>query len=99
RRIELIDTQIKVTENYLQGLRDILQKLQAEAAGFKPYSPDPQAPPIDQRLAKELSNTMDSIMLYEKNLADTRNRKADVVGQFTADISRFKELKAAAPQE
>ncbi|MCC7490030.1 MAG: DUF4124 domain-containing protein [Gammaproteobacteria bacterium] len=99
RRIELIDTQIKVTENYLQGLRDILQKLQAEAAGFKPYSPDPQAPPIDQRLAKELSNTMDSIMLYEKNLADTRNRKADVLGQFTADITRFKELKAAAPQE
>lgn len=99
RRIELIDTQIKVTENYLQGLRDILQKLQAEAAGFKPYSPDPQAPPIDQRLARELSTTMDSIMLYEKNLADTRNRKADVVGQFTADISRFKELKAAAPQE
>jgi hypothetical protein len=99
RRIELIDTQIKVTENYLQGLRDILQKLQQEAAGFKPYSPDPQAPPIDQRLAKELSTTMDSIMLYEKNLADTRNRKADVLGQFTADISRFKELKAAIPEE
>lgn len=99
RRIELIDTQIKVTENYLQGLRDILQKLQTEAAGFKPYSPDPQAPPIDQRLAKELSTTMDSIMLYEKNLADTRNRKADVLGQFAADINRFKELKAAAPQE
>ena len=28
RRLELIDTQIKVTENYLQGLREILQKLQ-----------------------------------------------------------------------
>ncbi len=29
RRLELIDTQIKVTETYLQGLREILQKLQA----------------------------------------------------------------------
>lgn len=99
RRLELIDTQIQVTENYLQGLRDILQKLQSEAASFKPYSTDPQAPPIDDRLARELSTTMDSIMLYEKNLADTKGRKADVLGQFAADIDRFKELKAAAPVE
>lgn len=99
RRVELIDTQITVTENYLQGLHDILQKLQAEAAGFKPYSPDPNAPPIDERLAKELSNTMDSIMLYERNLADTKTRKTTVVSQFTSDIDRFKELKAAAPPE
>jgi hypothetical protein len=99
RRLELIDTQIKVTENYLQGLREILQKLQQEAASFKPYSADPNAPPIDERLAKELSNTMDSIMLYEKNLVATRNRKSDVTGQFANDIDRFNELKASAPIE
>lgn len=99
RRLELIDTQIKVTENYLQGLRDILQKLQTEASGFKPYSTDPNAPPIDERLARELSNTMDSIILYEKNLATTRDRKTDVIGQFASDITRFQELKAATPAE
>lgn len=99
RRLELIDTQIQVTEIYLQGLRDILQKLQAEASAYKPYSTDPQAPPIDERLAKELSNTMDSIMLYEKNLTATKGRKADVLGQFANDIDRFRELKAAAPVE
>ncbi len=99
RRLELIDTQIKVTENYLFGLREILDKLQAEAATFKPYSADPKAPPIDERLARELSNTMDSIMLYEKNLADTKARKSDVMGQFAADIDRFRTLKAAAPAE
>lgn len=99
RRLELIDTQIKVTENYLQGLRDILQKLQNEAASFKPYSTQPDAPPIDDRLARELSNTMDSIVLYEKNLANTRARKADVIGQFANDINRFRELKAAIPAE
>lgn len=95
RRIELIDTQIRVTENYLQGLRDILQRLQAEAAGFRPYNPDPEAPPIDERLAKELSNTMDSIALYEKNLVGTRERKAELLAQFDTDIKRFKELKAS----
>jgi hypothetical protein len=96
RRLELIDTQIQVTENYLEGLRDILNKLQAEAASYKPYSTDPNAAPIDEKLAKELSNTMDSIMLYEKNLGDTRQRRADVTVQFANDISRFKELKATA---
>jgi hypothetical protein len=99
RRLELIDTQIKVTENYLLGLRDILHKLQEEASLFKPYSKDPNAPPIDDRLAKELSNTMDSIMLYEKNLTATKTRKAEVMGQFASDIDRFRELKAAIPAE
>ncbi len=42
---------------------------------------------------------MDSIILYEKNLADTKARKADVLGQFANDIDRFRELKAAVPQE
>lgn len=96
RRLELIDTQIKVTENYLQGLRDILQKLQGEAAAYQPYSTDPKAPPIDEKLAKELSNTMDSIMLYEKSLEDTKQRRADVTARFASDISRFRELKATA---
>lgn len=98
RRLELIDTQITVTENYLQGLRDILQRLQAEASAFKPYSADPMAPPIDERLAKELSNTMDSVMLYERNLADNKARKADVMGRFANDIDRFKVLKADPPK-
>lgn len=99
RRLELIDTQIKVTENYLQGLRDILKKLQEEAADFKPYSTKPEAPPIDERLARELSTTMDSIMLYEKNLKDTKARKTEVMGRFAADINRFRELKATATVE
>jgi hypothetical protein len=96
RRLELIDTQIQVTEIYLQGLRDILRKLQEEAGSYKPYSTDPNAAPLDEKLAKELATTMDSIMLYEKNLADTRQRRSDVTQQFANDISRFKELKATA---
>jgi Domain of unknown function (DUF4124) len=99
RRLELIETQIKVTENYLDGLRNILEKLQTEAAAFKPYSASPDAPPIDERLARELSTTMDSIMLYEKNLAAARMRKTDVLGQFSADIDRFRALKSGTPAD
>ena len=93
RRIELIDGQISVTSNYLQSLRDRLRQLQAEANGFKPYSKDPEAAPIDEKLAEELADTADSIALYEKTLQDTRTRQGRVVMAFDADIARFKELK------
>lgn len=96
RRIDLIDTQIKVTENYLAGLRAILQKLQGEAAAFKPYSDNPDAPPIEEKLARELSTTMDSVLLYETNLASANARKTEVIGQFASDIERFRELKGIA---
>ena len=93
RRIELIDGQISVTTNYLASLRERLQKLQAEANRYKPYSDDPAAEPIDEKLAKELADTADSIVLYEKTLADTRTRQARITMGFDADIARFKELK------
>jgi hypothetical protein len=93
RRIELIEGQISVTENYLESLKKNLRHLQAEASNFKPYSTDPEAEPIDDKLAKELSDTVESIALYEKTLVTTRTRQSRVVMAFDADIVRFKELK------
>ena len=92
QRLELMATQIKVTEHYLESLRQNLQKLQKEAAAFKPYSTDPNAKTIDDKLAGELANTMDSILLYEKNLVDAKSKQGELVAQFTADIARFREL-------
>ncbi len=93
RRMELINGQFSVTRTYLQSLKDRLTQLQLEAANFKPYSQDPEAEPIDGKLAKELSDIVDSIALYEKTLVDTRNRQSRVVMAFDADIARFKELR------
>jgi hypothetical protein len=94
RRIGLIESEISVTENYLQSLKDNLAQLQAEAGEFRPYSTDPDAEPIDEKLAKELSDTVDSIALYEKTLENTRMRQDQVLMAFDADISRFRELKS-----
>jgi hypothetical protein len=94
RRMDLMDGQIRVTENYLAGLRAKLKELQAEAAPFKPYNDDPAAPPIDDKLAGELADTMDSIALYEKTLQDTREKQAELASSFEADIARFQELHA-----
>lgn len=94
RRVELMQGQISLTENYLLSLGEKLEKLQKEASAFKPYNQDPEAEPIDAALAQELSDTLDSISLYEKTLLDTRVRQQRLVGEFDAAIARFKELKS-----
>lgn len=92
RRIELVAGQIRITEVYLDNLRGKLLKLEQEASRFSPYSSDPNARPIDEKLARELSDTMDSILLYEENLAKSRQEQAELMAKFDADIDRFRQL-------
>jgi len=94
RRKELLDGQIKVTELYLSNLRIKVTKLQKDASRFQPYNPDPNAPPIPNRLAKELSNSLKSILVYEQTLADTREKKSELVAKFNSDIDRFQHLQS-----
>jgi hypothetical protein len=92
RRMELVDGQIRVIQIYLDNLREKLLKLDKESQRFSPYSSDPNARPIDEKLARELSDTLDSIMLYEKNLSKTRAEQDMLVSKFAADITRFQDL-------
>jgi len=93
RRKELLDGQIHVTELYLQNLRTKLTKLQENASRFQPYNPDPNAPPIYDWMAKELSNTLSSILSYEKTLGETRDTQAELVAKFGNDIDRYRHLR------
>ncbi len=93
RRADLMDGQIRVTENYLAMLRQKLAGLETEAAPFRPYNADPAAPPIEEGLANEIAGTMESIALYEKTLFDSRTRQTELIAKFDADIARFKQLK------
>ena len=72
RRLELLESQIKVTELYLNNLRKRLVMLQDEAAIFKPYTAKPDAPQIPENLALDISRTTASINNYEKMLSKTR---------------------------
>ena len=94
RRIELVAGQIRVTQIYLDNLREKLLKLEKEAQRFAPYSQNPEARPIDEKLARELSDTLDSIMLYEQNLARSRREQNQLMAKFDADIDRFKMLRS-----
>jgi len=93
RRLELLESQIKVTELYLANLRKRLVGLQEEAGGYKPYTTREGAPQIPENLALDLSRTAKSINLYEQTLAHTRTDQENLRDSFDRDIRRFKELK------
>jgi len=93
QRMVLLDGRVRVTEAYLGSLRQKLANLQDDAKRFRPYSSDPDAPPIHDNLAKELSNTLNSIIAYEQTLTETRTQQMQLVAKFDDDITRFKKLK------
>lgn len=93
RRVELLESQIKVTELYLANLRKRLVVLQEEAGNYKPYTAKADAPQIPENLALDLSRTTASINLYEQTLARTRTDQQTLREAFDNDIRRFKELK------
>jgi hypothetical protein len=94
RRAELLADQIRVTEIYLDNLRSKLAKLQKDAQRFRPYNPDESAPPIDEKLARELADTLDSILRYEQSLNMSRSVQTRLLAKFDGDIQRFRVLKA-----
>ena len=93
RRIELIESQIKVTELYLGNLRKRLVALQEEASAFKPYTTKPDAPQIPENLALDISRTAGSINTFEERLSRARADQRALRVSFENDIARFKELK------
>jgi len=93
RRLELLASQIKVTELYLTNLRKRLVTLQDEASAFKPYTTKPDAPQIPETIALEMSRTVDLINSYEQTLARTRADQETLRKSFDSDIARFRELK------
>jgi hypothetical protein len=93
RRLELLESQIKVTELYLANLRKRLVALQEEAGNYKPYTAREGAPQIPENLALDLSRTLKSINLYEQTLSTTRDQQNQLRDEFDSDIRRFKEIK------
>jgi hypothetical protein len=93
RRLELIGSQIKVTELYLTNLRKRLIALEREASPYRPYNSDEDAQPMPDDLALEVRRTQASISLYEQTLERSRTEQAALRSAFDLDIVRFKELK------
>lgn len=93
RRVELFQAQARVTELYLRNLQRRLDALMGEAARFRPYSEDPEAPMIDPDLADDMAVTRQTIDRHENNLQRFRQDEQNIVARFDGDIDRFKRLK------
>lgn len=93
RRLELIGSQIRVTELYLTNLRKRMTSLEREARPFRPYSDKEDAAPVPEDLALEMRRTQASIALYEQTLERTRADQEALRTAFGLDIERFKEIK------
>jgi hypothetical protein len=93
RRLELLESQVRVTELYLGNLRKRLISLQEEASAYKPYTTAANAAQIPENLAVDLSRTTASINVFEQSLARTRADQEALRSSFEKDIARFRELK------
>jgi len=93
RRVELFQAQARVTELYLRNLQRRMDSLNEEAAKFRPYSDDPDAPMIEPDLADDMSTTKQTITRHEQNLQRFRQDEQSIVARFDGDIDRFKALK------
>ena len=95
RRIELFQAQSRVTELYLRNLERRLTKLKRDAAKYRPYSEDPDAPLIDPSLVADINETQDTIARHQQNLLKFQEDERLMVARFEGDINRFKTLKGA----
>ena len=93
QRIALVSDQIKVTGQFLDTLNKKMTGLRVASARFKPYSSDPNAPPMTDQLAEDLVRVGSDIITQEENLRQKRSESAAMSRQFDSDIARFKELK------
>jgi len=93
RRVELFQAQSRVTELYLSNLERRLESLRANASNFKPYSENPDAPMIGNRLAEDLRDTKVTIARHVRNLQKFQADEQQIIARFDGDVSRFKILK------
>ncbi len=93
QRIALVTDQIKVTGQFLDTLNKKMTGLRGASTHFKPYSSDPNAPPMTDQLAEDLVRVSSDIITQEENLREKRSEAAAMSRQFDSDIARFKELK------
>jgi hypothetical protein len=93
QRLELLEQQSRVTEQYIANLRERELRLAGDAQRFRPYSERDGAAPLPDQLAEEMVNTVNGLQVYEQELAKNTDERNRLRTEFDADIARFKELK------
>lgn len=93
RRVELVQAQVQVTKLYLKTLRSKLETLEEEAQRYRQQNTGKKTQSLDENLVRELADTIDSIILYDKTLKGLEADQLALQKKFIGDINRFLELK------
>jgi len=93
QRLELLEQQSHVTEQYIANLRERETRLMGDMRRYRPYSDSPKAQPLPDHVAEEIVNTVNGLQVYEEELAKNTAERTELTSAFEADITRFKELK------
>ena len=93
QRLELLEQQARVTQQYIVNLKQRQARLARDVQRFRPYNASPNAPVLPDHLAVEIVNAVNSLQIYEQQLAKTTAEQENLRREFAADIARFKELK------
>jgi hypothetical protein len=93
QRLDMLVAAHRLTEQNIANLRERQTRLEAQVSRFRPYSDNPNAPPLPENLAAEIVNTVNGLRVYQQSLDSNTKEQAQVRESFAADIKRFKELK------
>jgi hypothetical protein len=95
-RLDQINGQIVAAEAYISSLNSRIEGLKQRALNFAPYNTKPNARRMPDDLAEEMVRASSELRTQNSALVTKRAEHQNVVDQFGADISRFKELRASA---
>jgi hypothetical protein len=93
RRLELMDSRIRITEIILRNLYKKLDDLERSASRFAPYNDSENAAPIPQNLSTDIDRTESAIKIREEAMDEIRASQDEVRQDFQRDIDRFRQLK------
>jgi hypothetical protein len=93
QRVELLEQQAHVTQQYIANLREREARLAEDVQRFRPYNMSPKAPVLPDHIAENIVSTVNGRQIYEQELAKTTAEQQRLRSEFDADIARFKELK------
>jgi len=93
QRLDLVETQLRVAQQHIATLHERVTRLRQQSARFKPYSDQPNAPPLPDHIAEEIINTVKSLATDRETIAIKRAEQETMSANFARDIQRFKELK------
>ncbi|MBI3778917.1 MAG: hypothetical protein HY274_08410 [Gammaproteobacteria bacterium] len=93
RKIALIESSIKASEETLKSLRAALTRMEAQAAD------DEKGGKVDPSTTKNIEQTRKQIARHESVVADKRGEQEALRKQYAAELERYRELKKSQPSK